>query len=51
MFNMALIFFDLEFTDKEKDAIPVVIGALLRERHKVDLIKLTNLIKQFIPQI
>ena len=50
LFNMALLLFGLTFTDREKEAIPVVAGALMRERHKIDLIKLTDLIKQFIPQ-
>ena len=61
MFNMALIYFDLDFTDREREAIPIVAGALMRERHKIDLTKLANylriglehfnLIKQFIPQL
>ena len=49
MFNMALIFFGLEFTDKEKDAIPTVIGALMRERHKIDVVRLVKIIKEFMP--
>ena len=50
LFNMALIFFGLTFTDREKEAIPVVIGALMRERHKVELTKLIDLINNFIPK-
>ena len=49
MFNLALTFFGLTFTDREKGAIPIVIGALMRERHKVDLVKLVEMLKGFIP--
>ena len=46
-FSMAALFFGLEFTDREKEAIPVVIGAIMRERHKVGLDSILALLKQF----
>jgi hypothetical protein len=49
LFNMAALFFGLSFTDREKQAIPVVIGAIMRERKKIDLESLTTLLKQFMP--
>lgn len=49
MFNMASLFFGLEFTDTEKRAFAVCIGAVLRERKKVDLPKLIEVVKGFIP--
>ena len=50
LFNMAALFFGLEFTDKEKDTFPIVVGAIMRERHKVDITKLLELVKRFVPQ-
>ena len=47
---MASIFFGLSFTDREKNAIPIVIGALMRERKKVDLVKLVETLKGFLPE-
>jgi hypothetical protein len=47
LFNMAALFFGLEFTDNEKKAIPVVIGALMRERKKIDIDKILALLRQF----
>ena len=49
LLNMASLFFGLSFTDREKDAIPVVIGAIMRERKKVDLVKLVETLKGFLP--
>lgn len=49
LFEMALLLFNLNFTDNEKRAIPVVIGALLRERKNLDLDKLLNMVKGVIP--
>lgn len=49
LLKMASLFFGLSFTDKEKAAIPVVVGAFMRERKKVDLEKLFNTIKGFLP--
>jgi hypothetical protein len=49
LFEMALLLFNLKFTDNEKRAIPVVIGALLRERKNLDLDKLLNMVKGVIP--
>ena len=51
LFSMAALFFGLEFTDREKEAIPIVIGAVMRERKKVDLIKLVETLKGFIPNV
>ena len=51
LFNMASLFFGLSFTDREKNAIPIVIGALMRERKKVDLMKLVETLKGFIPNV
>ena len=47
LFNMAALFFGLQFTDEEKKAIPVVIGALMRERKKIGFDSITSLLKQF----
>jgi len=47
LFNMAALFFGLEFTDREKEAIPVVIGAIMRERHKIGADSILALLKQF----
>ena len=49
LFNMAALFFGLQFTDKEKAAIPVVVGAILRERKKIDFASVSALLEQFIP--
>jgi hypothetical protein len=49
-FQMASLFFGLSFTDKEKEAIPIVIGALMRERGKVDIVKLFKTLEGFIPK-
>lgn len=49
-FRMAALFFGIAFTDREKAAIPIVIGALLRERKKVDLVKLLKTVEAFIPK-
>ena len=45
LFKMASLFFGLTFTDKEKAAIPIVIGALLREGHKIGTIKLLQMLE------
>ena len=49
LFNMASLYFGLSFTEREKDAIPIVIGAIMRERKKVDLVKLVETLKGFLP--
>ena len=49
LFTMASLFFGLSFTAREKAAIPIVVGALMRERKKVDLDKLLNMAKRFLP--
>ena len=49
LFKMISLFFDLEFTELEKNAIPVVIGAFMRERKKIDLVKLVETLKGFLP--
>ena len=51
LFSMAALFFGLAFTDREKEAIPIVIGAFMRERKKVDLVKLVEMLKGFIPNV
>ena len=51
LFSMAALFFGLAFTDREKEAIPIVIGAFMRERKKVDLVKLVDTLKGFIPNV
>ena len=51
LFNSAALFFGLAFTDREKIAIPIVIGAFMRERKKVDLVKLVETLKGFIPNV
>lgn len=48
LFNMASLFFGLSFTDTEKRAFAVCIGALLRERGKVDLDRLVWAVKRFV---
>ena len=50
LFNMAALFFGLQFTDREKYAFSICIGAVLRERHKVDLVKVIETLKGFIPK-
>ena len=47
-FTMASAFFGLTFTDREKEAIPIVVGALMRERKKLDIDRLTWAIKKFV---
>ena len=49
MFNLAALFFNITLTDKEKAAVPVLIGAIMREGKKVDLVKLINTLKGFMP--
>ena len=49
LFLMASLLFDITLTDREKEAVPVLIGAIMRERKKVDLVKLTNALKGFLP--
>ena len=50
LFQMASLFFGLEFTERERDAIQAVIGAIMRERHKVDIVKLVETFKVFLPK-
>lgn len=50
LFLMASVFFGISLTDREKAAVPVLIGALLRERNKVDLEKLLSAVKQYLPK-
>ena len=49
LFSMAALFFGITLTDREKEAVPVLIGAIMRERKKVDLVKLVETLKGFIP--
>ena len=50
LFNMAALLFNITLTDREKEAVPVLIGAIMRERKKVDLVKLAGTLKGFLPQ-
>ena len=50
LFNMAAAFFGLQFTDREKYAFSICFGAILRERKKVDLVKLVETLKGFLPK-
>ena len=50
LLNMASLLFGLSFTDSEKRAVAVVIGAVMRERHKIDLVKLVKTIEGFLPK-
>ena len=50
MFNLAALFFNITLTETEKAAVPVLIGAIMREGKKVDLVKLINTLKGFIPE-
>lgn len=49
LLSMASLFLGLSFTDTEKRAFAVCIGALMRERKKVDLSKLIGLLKMVMP--
>jgi hypothetical protein len=49
-FQLASVFFGLKFTDTEKRAFTVVIGALMRERAKFKLDKLAAFAKRFLPK-
>ena len=51
LFNMAALFFQLDFTENEKRCIAVSIGAFMRERKRVDLVKLVETLKGFIPNV
>jgi hypothetical protein len=50
LFNMASLLFGLSFTDTEKRAAAVVIGAVMRERKKIDFAQVADLLKRFLPQ-
>ena len=47
---MAAALFGLQFTDREKYAFAICMGAILRERKKVDLVKVVETLKGFIPK-
>lgn len=47
---MASFLFGLSLTETEKAAIPILVGAVLRERKKVDLTKIADTLKQFFPK-
>ena len=49
LFKMASLFFGVSLTDREQAAVPVLIGAFLRERKKIDIQKLLALIERFSP--
>lgn len=50
LFNMATAFFGLTFTDREKYAFSICISAIMRERKKVDLVKVLDTLKGFLPK-
>lgn len=50
LFLMASLFFGITLTEREKEAVPVLVRAFLRERGKVDLEKLLSTIKRFLPE-
>lgn len=49
LFKMASLFFGLSFTEREQEAIPVVIGAVMRESKKVDIVEVMKTLQRFIP--
>jgi len=44
---MASFFLGIELTDQEKKALPIIIGAVMRERNKISLDKLKWLLETF----
>jgi hypothetical protein len=47
LIEMATFLIGARLTDKEKAAVPIVIGAFMRERKNIDLGPLTDLLKRF----
>lgn len=47
LINMASLLIGAKLTDKEKAAIPVLVGAFMRERKNIDMGPLMRLLKQF----
>ena len=45
---MASLFFGITLTETEKAALPILVGAFLRERKKVDLAKAADMLKGFL---
>lgn len=50
LFKMASFLAGMEFTDREKSAIAIVIGAVMREKGKIDLDRMASLIKLVMPK-
>jgi hypothetical protein len=50
LFKMASLLLGLEFTDREKAAIPVVIGAVLRESKKRGIVNILQTIQDWLPK-
>ena len=48
LMQMAFLLFGVTLTEREKAAVPVLVGAFMRERHKIDLQKIQSLLDRFL---
>ena len=45
LIRMGLLFLGIHLTDREKDVIPILVGAFLRERSRFDFYRLSTILK------